>query len=611
MRNFILFFTVFLFSLSLSAQIPAGYYSDAQGKKGQQLREALGQIIRNGHVELSYTDLWTAFEHTDVRNGNEVWDIYSDVPGGTPPYTYYYGGSDQCGTYSAEGDCYNREHSFPKSWFNDEYPMYTDLFHIYPTDGYVNGRRSNYPYGEVSNPSWTSLNGSKLGPCSFPGYSGTVFEPIDEYKGDLARSYFYMLTRYYDQISSWSSDMLSGDDFSPWAREMLLKWAEQDPVSQKEINRNDSIYKLQGNRNPFIDHPEYVWKIWDYVDFGTNPVTSVAPGSYYQYNIKLVGPDTSDFSARIITAPSWLSFDSIAPATYRLYSPAPVSQTGDFQVSIMAINAHDTATQSYTLTVQQGSTQIVFSETFDNCPLSGWTIYSISSSYDWHCDTTYGVAAMNNYGADVAAQDWLISPAIDLSNYQSAVLSFDTWTKFTDNGTTYPGLYLYVSTNYQPGNNPDNYTWQQYNFSYPAEDSQTWTPSGDIDLSSYAGQTIFIGFEYVSSGTGAGETRLWEIDNLTVEAQQISTGLEISNNHNYAVYPNPIAGNTVHLAYYNNNTGRLNIKIMDISGNTIFVHSYEVQTSGELTISPDLQKGIYIIQLDDGLHKEFLKLIRL
>jgi hypothetical protein len=140
--------------------------------------------------------------------------------------------------------------------------MVTDLFHIYPTDGFVNGKRSNYPYGEISMASWTSTNGSKLGNSSFTGYTGIVFEPIDEYKGDFARTYFYMMTRYMNLVSSWSSPMLSGNDLSAWARELLLEWDVSDPVSQKETDRNNAVYQVQNNRNPFIDHPEYTSQIW-------------------------------------------------------------------------------------------------------------------------------------------------------------------------------------------------------------------------------------------------------------------------------------------------------------------------------------------------------------
>lgn len=261
MKRSSLFFLLTTIIVYSQAQPPQGYYDPASGKLGTALQQALHDIIDN-HNAVSYNALWTSFQTTDKKTNGKVWDMYSDIPGGTPPYQYTFG-TDQCGNYGGEGDCYNREHSWPKSWFNDGTPMYSDLFHIVPTDGYVNGKRSNYPFGEVGTASWTSQNGSKLGTCITPGYSGIVFEPRDEYKGDFARNYFYMATRYYKEDAGWpGSDMVTGSQFKPWARAMLLIWAQQDPVSQKEIDRNNAVFAIQDNRNPFIDHPEYANAIW-------------------------------------------------------------------------------------------------------------------------------------------------------------------------------------------------------------------------------------------------------------------------------------------------------------------------------------------------------------
>jgi endonuclease I len=261
MKRTFLFFLLTSIIFITNAQPPQGYYDPAAGKIGTDLQQALHDIIDN-HTAVSYNSLWTYFQSTDKKSNGKVWDMYSDIPGGTPPYQYTFG-SDQCGNYSGEGDCYNREHSWPKSWFNDGTPMYSDMFHLVPTDGYVNGKRNNYPYGEVGTASWTSLNGSKLGNCSTAGYTGIVFEPLDDYKGDFARNYFYMATRYYKEDSGWpGSDMVTGSQFKPWAKAMLLIWAQQDPVSQKEIDRNNAVYTIQHNRNPFIDHPEYANGIW-------------------------------------------------------------------------------------------------------------------------------------------------------------------------------------------------------------------------------------------------------------------------------------------------------------------------------------------------------------
>lgn len=250
-----------LLALQLMAQGPNGtgtYYQNADGEKGSALKTAMWAIVKDPQT-VGYSGLWNAYRTTDKRDDGKVWDMYSSITN--------YDFDDHGSSFPYEGSGYNREHSFPRSWFGGEVePMNSDVMHIVPTDGYVNNRRNNYPFGETTNPTYTSDGGfSKLGPSSISGYSGTVFEPNDEYKGDFARIYFYMVTCYEDRISSWDSDMLSGNKypaFTTWALDMLLRWAEEDPVSQKEIDRNNAVYKWQGNRNPYVDYPgleQYVW----------------------------------------------------------------------------------------------------------------------------------------------------------------------------------------------------------------------------------------------------------------------------------------------------------------------------------------------------------------
>ena len=246
------------------------YYKNADGKKEAALKTALCGIIYNrdegGALNTAYKALWTHFRKTDARANGSVWDMYSNLR----EMTF---GTDQAGNYKKEGDVYNREHSFPNSWFGGEVmPMYTDLNHMYPTDGWVNNKRGNNPFGETKGESYKSANDfSKLGVCTYPGYTGTVFEPNDEYKGDFARTYFYMVTCYEEKIADWynnyadSRPTLDGNAYpglSSWQLEMLMKWAKNDPVSEKEINRNKSVYDIQKNRNPFIDYPgleRFVW----------------------------------------------------------------------------------------------------------------------------------------------------------------------------------------------------------------------------------------------------------------------------------------------------------------------------------------------------------------
>lgn len=182
------------------------YYSAADGKKGKALKTALSKIIGNPDV-VSYDGLISAYQKTDRRDDGKVWDMYS--------CTTNYNFSDNTGNYKKEGDMYNREHSFPKSWFGGKVsPMYSDIVHVVPCDGYVNNRRGNNPFGETKGETYKSnKNFSKLGKSTTPGYTGTVFEPNDIYKGDFARIYLYMATCYESKISGWSSPMLAGNSY--------------------------------------------------------------------------------------------------------------------------------------------------------------------------------------------------------------------------------------------------------------------------------------------------------------------------------------------------------------------------------------------------------------
>lgn len=251
------------------------YYKAAQGKTGFALKTALYSVIRD-HNSQGYGNIWNLVKTADIDSYYEkdgsILDVYSEKPAGSDSVSFTKV-TDQCGQYSREGDCYNREHSFPKSWFGGKVePMNSDGHHLFATDGYVNSKRSNWPFGEVGSATYTSSNGSKLGAArSDLGYAGTVFEPVDEFKGDFARAYFYMATRYENAIANWEGNsdsanaVLNGTNttvFEPWLLTMLKQWHKADPVSQKEIDRNQAVFNFQGNRNPYIDHPEFVSAIW-------------------------------------------------------------------------------------------------------------------------------------------------------------------------------------------------------------------------------------------------------------------------------------------------------------------------------------------------------------
>lgn len=260
----------FLLILSLGyAQIPVGYYNSATGT-GFTLKTQLYNKI-SSHTNVGYGGLWTLYYTSDAKANGKVWDIYSNCD-----FTFGTGtGGNQDNGSGGTSECqkYNREHTFPKSWFQDAAPMYSDAFHVMPTDKKVNSVRGNYAYGIVGTATYTSTNGTKFGNCVAPGYPYAlpVMEPADEFKGDVARNYFYMATCYQNLIGSWQNNdadantVLDGSNdnvFEPWFLNMLITWHNQDPVSAKEITRNNAIYNAQNNRNPYIDHPEYVCQIW-------------------------------------------------------------------------------------------------------------------------------------------------------------------------------------------------------------------------------------------------------------------------------------------------------------------------------------------------------------
>lgn len=240
--------------MPVHAEIPAGYYNDADGLNKEELLDALNTITSSGNF-LSYGSgehsTWEGFYYTDRNEDGTVIDMYSDIV------------RTQDSFDAVEG--MHIEHSFPKSWWGGtEINAYRDLYHLYPADGDINTLKNNLPLGVVGTA--TTDNGvSKIGDNVWPGATGNCFEPADEYKGDFARSYFYIVTAYNEMEKYWQSPMTDNNSYPvwrPWAIDLLLQWHRQDPVSEKELRRIEAVYAIQGNRNPYIDYPELAEYIW-------------------------------------------------------------------------------------------------------------------------------------------------------------------------------------------------------------------------------------------------------------------------------------------------------------------------------------------------------------
>jgi endonuclease I len=302
---------LFLLTSFLSFAQPTGYYDWANGRNGYPLKTALKEIIDANNDGLSteylsvdngYGGLYITYETSDRDNYFEengtVLDMYServDSDGNNLAdnyeYTYEIENPDDRDSGSggtSEGEYYNREHVIPQSVFDSDDPMRNDAHFVIPSDKFVNAQRGNFPFGVVDSPDWTSTNGSKRGNNLNSGYSAgytnTVFEPIDEFKGDIARMFFYFVTRYEDDITGFNTyDMFDGSSdkvFNQTFLNILYQWHLDDPVSIREQDRNNAIFARQNNRNPFIDHPEYVQQIWSASLSTENNYNSISVSMY-------------------------------------------------------------------------------------------------------------------------------------------------------------------------------------------------------------------------------------------------------------------------------------------------------------------------------------------
>ncbi|MBK1896516.1 endonuclease [Chryseobacterium paridis] len=396
--------SIILFSSSIYAQIPAGYYDGTTGLTGYALKSKLHDIISVKNISWNYGDLPDYYNQTDldiyydhgISNTTLLLDMYSEIP--TGPDAYEYTSAQLISSANAEGLGYNREHMMPQSTFYSNYPMYSDLFYVVPTDARINQLRSNYPYGisstAPSNVYYTFTNSSKIGRSAIPNYvyTGRVYEPIDEFKGDIARSLLYFAVRYEGKLGTFKfnnntnpasdTNPLDGTEekaFDDAYIAMLIQWHTQDPVSQREIDRNNSVYAIQKNRNPFIDHPQWVNAIWNQTP---NVDVPLAPSN-------LAVTQTSAYFANLSWSPS-LSPDVIG---YKVYQNGTL--VGSTRNSSITID-HLLPSTSYSFTVKA----------YDN----GY-LYSQDSN----------VLSVNTIASDVYAKDLFVSKYLEGSSNNKAI----------------------------------------------------------------------------------------------------------------------------------------------------------------------------------------------
>lgn len=484
-------------SVTPAANIPT-YWASANGKSGATLWSAISAQTNVGYSSLGYNGLWTAYKTTDVYpadstgKAGKIWDMYGECT-----FTY---GSDQCGSYNGVCDCYNREHSIPKSWFGGSTSgIGCDIFHLVPTDGKINSTRSNDEFGEVAGAKNYYGNGTGAAGtwstdrptiASTAGEviqgSGQVFEPKDQYKGDFARGYMGTIIKWQLANMTTANNFFSGQynasgyfGFTKKAVVLMMKWHREDPVSQKEIDRNNGIQATQGNRNPFIDYPylaEYIWgeHAGEAVDLsqlipstdpdfipgvsngwrggvGPTPTPTVKYGLSWSVNGTIVSVDSIAENQKPTQIPATPASCSTESDVFMGWTTAPISGTTDDAPAPIYVQLADfpavTADVTYYAvfakeTVTQGAAPATY--TYDADHQEGWANTGANKGSYWLLDQG----------------KTLVSPAIDLMGLESIVVKMRTY-----GGTQYDMLQISeesgVLTSIQAtgGSTITEYTW--------------------------------------------------------------------------------------------------------------------------------------------------------
>ncbi|MFC0427014.1 endonuclease [Chryseobacterium scophthalmum] len=589
-----------VFSQLANAQAPAGYYNSANGLSGASLKTALSNIITNGHQDKGYNGLWTAYKTTDIdknyENDGSILDIYSEKPSSTDPYKFT-PGNNQCGTYSTEGNCYNREHIVPQSLFNEGSPMKNDIHFIRATDGKVNGMRSNYPFGKVGSASFTSLNGSKLGSSSSSGFSGTVFEPIDEFKGDVARMVFYFVTRYQSKLSTFSTGNMLGSSAFPglqtWELNVLLAWHNQDPVSQAEINRNNASYTFQGNRNPFIDNPSYVNQIWG----GQAPTTDTQAPSTVT-NLTVSGKTTNTVSL------TWnAATDNVAVSSYDVYMNGSLktnvsststtvtglnpSTTYNFYIKAKDAAGNSSANSStVSATTNAGTTNPnptgCVNENFETIPTAS------SSSYSTKTWTSNGIT----WTATDSRSDQTIS--------NKAITVRDGSLKSSSSANGIGSLTVTTQLKFSGSNG--NFTVQVNGINVGTVPYSTTATTTTINNINVSGNVVVTLVNNSTSNRVAIDNLSWTCNNSA--SRQSQTTNIIAEPKELQIYPNPITNQEIFVKGDTQNIKKA--EIYNLQGKVMQTINNPFKNGKSIKIKSLLQ-GVYILKLDESSLKFVIK----
>ena len=616
MKLRLLFIFTLFFSFSFS-QIPSGYYNTATST-GYTLKTQLSNII-DDHNDQGYNAIDGFMSSYDLDNyyetgSNTILDVYSENPSSSDPYNFT-PGNDECGNYSSEGDCYNKEHVIPQSVFSSNTPMQSDAHQLLPTDGRVNGFRGNFPFGRVNDNNLVSQsgisnptqNGSKLGANLnsgySSGYSGTVFEPINEFKGDIARIYFYFITRYENQVSNWSSfamfDGSSDQVLQTTFLSILIEWHLSDPVSQKEIDRNNNIYyNHQNNRNPFVDHPEYVSMIW-------NPVTDTeAPTA--ATNLIASNPTMSSIDL------SWTAgTDNIAVNTYDIY----VDDT----------NTLSTSNTSITVTGLAANTEFCFTVFAKDAS------QNTAPSSNESCETTeQGASSTNEIFISEYVEGSSNNKALEIANFTGNLINLSGYTIARDvNGNGTYGAALQLTGMLATGNvhviSRGNASAETVALADQISSGDAMSFNGDdpvglfkngvlIDIfGNFGGTNNFANATYRRKQTVINPTTVFDLagewvtsttnDITDLGSHSAPLGSNDLQENSFSFFPNPARLNKL---FFKSNR-QLSIEVYSLTGKLIL--NTTIDSSKSLDIS-SLNTGLFIIKMRSDCGTKIKKLIR-
>ncbi len=624
----LIFSALFLPFLAFS-QAPAGYYDGTAGLSGYALKSKVYEIISANNYNWHYgdlpdyykqTDIDVYYDHTPATNptgGNYILlDMYSEIPGGADSYEY--NTTQIVGAATAEGAVYNREHIVPQNTFYSYYPMYSDLHFVIPTDGYINQRRGNYPYGIAgSTVHYTFSNTSQIANDLTPGYAytGRVYEPIDEFKGDIARSILYFVTRYeaklpsfrYEQYANSNTNQIPANDRSPLDGtaeraldaayiNMLKQWNTLDPVSQKEIDRNNTVFAIQKNRNPFIDNMQWVDLIWSETPDAVPPSVP-ANLTVAQQNAHFVNL-------------SWTASPEADVLGYNIYmdgSATPVARTKSTSISIDRL----TPSTTYSFTVKaydKGYLESAQSNTVNAVTLAsdGFAKDLMITKYLEGTGNNKAIEITNNTGHEVNLNNY----SLGIQFYNSAGPNYYFDEGYQLEGKAAPGETFVVLN---PNASFSCYTNAQARF-VTASAPLTFSGYNYVELT-YTGNNTVDAIGVKDTDNSLGNQSLYRLPSVTQPTATFDLGEWQVYGSNYCnnlgtlgsadviyadnkivIYPNPVSGPELFVDG-KDITKVKTVQVFDMSGRLMFSKDNPFRTDNAVDVSA-LKSGVYMLKID-------------